>query len=99
MGLRDNWDKELEFGLPDCRLANSVQRERKTVVRGRMVFEVAFCANCGEPDGLVTADWAVHVFCLCNKCAEHMRKNPLPGIVEIPEDIVRGQGNGSNTVT
>jgi hypothetical protein len=90
MGLRDNWDRELELGLPDCRLSNTVQRERKTVKRGPLTYEMCFCANCGEPDGLVSAEWTPHVFCLCNKCAEFMRAKPLPGIVEVPEHIVRG---------
>jgi hypothetical protein len=64
--------------LPDCR-----SREAGTVVRARMLWEKVFCANCGHLGGLVTADWAAHVFYLCDKCADEHGALDLP---EVPKD-------------
>lgn len=83
------WDKQLEGGLPECRLSLS-NRERSLVHRARMVWETVYCANCGEPDGLVTAEWSAHVFCLCNKC--FAKFGVIEGTVQVPDDLVRGTG-------
>lgn len=81
-----NWDRELENGLPDCRLRGP-RRRATTVVRGCMLMERVFCANCGADGGLITAEWSPHVFYLCDACAETHGKLPLP---EVPEKTVRG---------
>jgi len=81
------WDKELEGGLPDCRLSPST-REKSIVMRGRMAFEKVYCANCGVESGLVTAEWSAHVFYVCNACVGI--NGAPPGCVEAPEEIVRG---------
>ena len=67
--INKHWDRQLERGLPDSRLAGT-GRDRKTVVRARMLWEVVFCANCGAEGGLVTAEWAAHVFYLCDDCSK-----------------------------
>jgi len=69
MGLRDSrhWDREFEQGLPDCRLA--LRRDSTVIHIGRARLERVFCANCGAPGGGVTAEWAAHVFYLCDPCA------------------------------
>ena len=81
-----HWDRQLEEGLPDCRLSGT-NRERTTFQLGRVTFEQVYCANCGDPGGGVTADWSTHVFYICNTCARLL--GPPPGAVEIPEAVVR----------
>jgi hypothetical protein len=94
-----DWNKELEGGLPDSRLRdpskNLVYREgrfqdpdTKIVYRGRIAYEVAYCANCGKPEGLVTAEWAPHAFALCKECAD---KFGTLGLTEIPKEVVQGK--------
>jgi hypothetical protein len=84
-----SWNKELERGLPDCRL--TVGRN-KTVVHKtrhvRAIWERVFCANCGCDGGLVMEDWAAHIFYLCAECAV---KHGGLSIPEIPEAVVRGE--------
>lgn len=89
MSLRDSryWDRELERGYPDSRLAGSA-RDNKTVVYARMLWERVFCANCGCDGGIVTAGWSAFVFYVCEPCA--MKLGPPPGCVEIPDAVVRG---------
>jgi hypothetical protein len=89
MNLRDGkyWDKQLEKDLPDCRLSHGT-RSRKLVQRGRMTFEVAYCANCGKEDGLITADWSAHVFLICNDCVTIM--GVPPGVAQVPDEVVKG---------
>lgn len=85
------WDKALEGGLPDCRL--TLGRESGVVVRGtpfgEQRMEKVYCANCGKPEGLVTAGWCPHVFVLCQPCAK--KNGPPPGLVEVPEAVARGR--------
>lgn len=50
-------------------------------------MEKVYCANCGAPQGLVTADWCPHIFALCNEC---VAKNGAPPLPELPEEMVRG---------
>jgi hypothetical protein len=88
MDLRDSryWDRQLESGLPDSRLSYS-NREKAMVVRGRMVLEKVFCANCGAEGGGVTPEFAAHVFYVCEPCA--LRLGPPPGCVEVqPETVI-----------
>jgi hypothetical protein len=80
----------LKARLPDCRLA--ARRDRTVRLRMRRLgaseMERVFCANCGCDGGLVTADWAWHVFYLCEPCAE---KHGRLDLAEIPESLVRPQ--------
>jgi hypothetical protein len=84
MELRDtrNWDRELELGLPDCRL-----RQKPTIVRAQMLWSRVFCGNCGADGGLITAEWSPHVFYVCDDCVKHA---PIEGVREVPEALVRG---------
>jgi hypothetical protein len=87
--LEKDWNKELEEGLPDCRLHN---RERNRVLRGRMWFDMVYCANCGHEGGLVTSDWTPHVFFICNECAE--KCGPPPGVTQVSaEDEAHMRGS------
>jgi hypothetical protein len=85
MELRDTryWDRELELGLPDCRL-----RQQPTIVRAQMHWNRVFCANCGADGGLITAEWSPHVFYVCDDCVKHA---PIEGVREVPEALVRGR--------
>lgn len=65
--LHNQWDRELESGLPDSRLSGP-RRRATTVIRGGMKYETCFCANCGKSGGLITADWSPHCFYLCDDC-------------------------------
>lgn len=67
--------------LPDCRA-----REDGTVVRARMLWEKVYCANCGHLGGLITADWAAHVFYLCDPCSHEYGELNLP---QVPEKDVQ----------
>jgi hypothetical protein len=81
------WDRQLESGLPDCRLSGTA-REQTTVTLGRMTFDRVFCAQCGCDGGLVTSEWCPHVFFLCDTCARV--HGPPPECVEVSEAVVRG---------
>jgi hypothetical protein len=77
--------KELPISsLPDCRLRGT-NKDNNFVMNyhyGRL-WEKVYCANCHKLDGLVTADWAARVFCLCNECALKHGNLPYP---EVPKD-------------
>jgi hypothetical protein len=78
------WDRELEEGLPDSRL-----RMRGTVMHKGQLMERCFCANCGGPGGLVTAEAFPHVFYICDECVAN--NGAPPGCIEVPETALRGQ--------
>lgn len=71
--LENQWDRQLEEGLPDCRSHN---REKDRVYRARMWWERVYCASCGHAGALVTADWSPHVFYICDPCANKMAGPP-----------------------
>lgn len=81
MSLREGqWDKELEFGLPDSRLSGH-SRVRKQRRVGRITYEQIFCASCGANGGYVTAEWSPHVFYVCDSCVA--KQGPPPGAIEL----------------
>ena len=69
------WDRQIEGDLPDCRLKYE-NRQDDVVVRGRIVFERVYCANCGNPGGAVTAGHTTFAFYLCDGCAEMLGGAP-----------------------
>jgi hypothetical protein len=78
------WDKQLEGGLPDSRLQDLGKGQ---VFRARMWWERVFCTSCGCDGGLITAEFAAHVFYICDDCAH---KYPgAHGLVEVPETVVK----------
>ena len=77
--LERMWDRQLEEGLPDCRLRNG--REGDRVQRAHMWWDRVYCASCGALKGLVTSDWTPHIFYLCDPCVAKL--GPPPGAVEI----------------
>src|SRR5262245_32250925 len=91
---KHSWNRELEFGLQDSRLTfdrDNKQTEARTPF-GKLWMERVYCANCGCDGGLVTPDWAQHVFYLCEECAHKYGAMP-PSVAEVPEAVVRGNGN------
>lgn len=80
-----SWDRQLEKGLPDCRVAFQ-DRERNRVVRGRMLLDKVFCAQCGGLYGAVTPNVAF-VFFLCDPC--FYKGGTPPGCVKVPDAAVR----------
>ena len=79
---------QLTGGLPDCRL--KVRRDKTVPLRDRLGFserERVFCANCGANGGLISKDWAAHVFYLCDLCVGSCGAPPFR---EAPESVVRG---------
>jgi hypothetical protein len=50
-------------------------------------MEKVFCGNCGADGGLVTADWAAHIFYVCDECFLRVGAPPM---IEVPEGTVRG---------
>jgi len=69
--------------LPDAR-ARRALGEKKHRLLGEMV--PIFCVNCGTPGGMITAEWAAHVFNLCDGCVEKWGRLPA---IEIPEALIR----------
>jgi hypothetical protein len=76
--LERMWDRQLEEGLPDCRLRSG--RETKRVQRAHMWWDQVFCASCGMLKGLVTSDWTPHIFYICDPCVAKL--GPPAGAVE-----------------
>jgi hypothetical protein len=84
MPLSADW-KTVAKILPDARARRSVN-ERRHRLLGWM--EEIFCVNCGKSGGMISKEWAAHVFNLCDDCVEKHGGLPLP---EVPEHLVRGQ--------
>lgn len=86
MPLHPSWNSVAK-DEPDARAKRS-RNEKKSALLGWM--EECFCVNCGKPHGMVSKAWAAYVFYLCDACVgTHGRP---PGMVEIPESVVTGQG-------
>lgn len=71
---------------PDARAVRS-RNEKKHILLGWM--EECFCVNCGKSGGMISKDWAAHVFYLCNDCVVAHGALPIP---EVSEAVVKGQG-------
>jgi len=87
------WDKQLEGGLPDCRLTGG-NRDATAITRYGMSWQRVFCASCGRPAGLCT-EWTPHVFyvcdqpeCLATAPVTAIEVPPPPGT--IPEAAIKG---------
>jgi hypothetical protein len=78
-----SWDKELETGLPDCRV-RPFERENHQVQIGRRKWDIVFCAQCHKPYG-ATPPSAPFIFYICDAC---VRENPPP--VEIMQLRIPG---------
>jgi len=74
------WDRQLEFGFPDCRLSY-LEREKAQVIRGRMIFDMVYCASCGEPKCLAPMEATTFAFFVCDLCVA--RAGPPPGCEEV----------------
>jgi len=96
---RCSWNRELEQNLPDSRLRGS--RRRSTTIAYRdaergvdLLIERVFCANCGCDGGGVTAEWAPHVFYVCDPCSKlpHVARQlcTAAGVIEVPDGVARG---------
>jgi len=89
MPLDPRWRSVAQV-LPDARVRetnlNPSRHEKKSLLLGWM--EECFCANCGKPQGMISRDWAAHVFCVCDDCvAKHGQP---PGVTQIPDAVVHG---------
>lgn len=71
---------------PDARAVRS-RNEKKHKMLGWM--EECFCVNCGRSGGMISKDWAAHVFYLCNDCVDAHGSLPIP---EVPEAVVKARG-------
>ena len=80
------WDRQLEGGLPDCRVAES-QRDEHKIVRGQNVFDLVYCGSCSKPSNYMTPDSSPFVFYLCDSCAEKGMAGEAVRI-EKPEGVV-----------
>lgn len=81
----DNLDikpEDLWKDLPDARRSH----HRPTRCGPCGIMAEVYCVNCGKSGGLITEEWAAHVFYLCDKCAETYGSIPLP---EVPEHLLR----------
>ena len=77
----NNWDTQLEKGLPDCRVA-PFERGRNMVRIGQMMWDKVFCANCFKPTGAVPP-YCPHVFFICDECV--YTNGPPPECVQVVE--------------
>jgi hypothetical protein len=73
--------------LPDARARRSLNEQ--TSRRLGWMQEI-FCVNCGRSGGMISKEWAAHVFNLCDDCVEKWGRVPL---LEIPEALVRGNSH------
>lgn len=90
MPLDPAW-KKVAIDLPDARAKRS-KNEKKHLLLGWM--EECFCTNCGVSGGMITKEWAKHVFYLCDACVNVHGKIPL---VEIPEGLLKGPEHPDKT--
>jgi hypothetical protein len=74
-----NWEKQLEKGLPDCRV-KPFEREKAAVQIGRMQWDTVFCAQCFKPSGAVPPN-VPHVFFICDECV--YTNGPPPECVQV----------------
>lgn len=74
-----NWERELERGLPDCRI-RPIDRDMARYRHGRLVLDRVFCGSCHEPFGGVMPN-CPHVFYICDDCARV--KGAPPECVEV----------------
>src|SRR5258708_32642837 len=77
------WDKEIETGLPDCRVSYT-NRDKQRVIRGRMVWEMVYCASCSKLHGLATVE-TPHIFFVCDACVT--KQGPPPGCKEVKVNV------------
>lgn len=85
-------DNDLSDGTPfdNIDLPDSRLKYHRTTICGPIgLMSRVFCANCGCDGGLVTEEWAGHIMYICDDCANTCGRQ-LPGMVEIPEESVRG---------
>lgn len=81
------WDREVEQGLPDCRIKES---EREVVaLNGRIPVHAVYCANCGGLHGYATV-WTPYIFFVCDPCARGYGKPP--GLTEITKKQMAERG-------
>jgi hypothetical protein len=86
MPLDPEW-KRVAIDRPDARMRQSVAEKRHKLL-GWM--EQVFCVNCGKEGGMISRDWARHVFYLCDECAITHGTLPVP---EVPEGFLKGPEN------
>lgn len=72
--------------LPDCRRSH----HRPTICGPVGIMAKVYCANCGCDGGLVTNEWAEHIFYLCDDCANTCG-NLGAAAVQIPDSVVQGK--------
>jgi hypothetical protein len=60
------WNREVEFGLPDCRLRHG-ERQPVLLHGTRLAVDAVFCANCGTLEGYATVE-TPHIFFICDTC-------------------------------
>lgn len=84
--LSNKWCREVEDGLPDCRLKHS---EREVVaLNGKLPVHAVYCANCGSLEGYATV-WTPFVFFICDPCVG--RERP-PGLTEVTKKQMAERG-------
>lgn len=74
----------LNGGLPDSRVKNC----RETICGPAGIMAKVYCANCGADGGLVTDEWASHIFFICDDCDHKMGE--MPGLTKVPDAVVQG---------
>ena len=74
-----SWDRQLEKGLPDCRVAFN-DRERNRVPMGRMMWDMVFCSQCHKLYGACSPNIA-HIFYICDACVRE--KGPPPDCIQV----------------
>src|ERR1700739_2134338 len=83
------WDRQLEGGLPDCRL-RGYNKERNDYYYAGQLWDRLFCANCGAKGGIV-AKGSPHVFYICDPCAIKFDNKPPPGTIEVKPDGINAK--------
>jgi len=73
------WDRQLEQGLPDCRLKYG-DRDKARYRYGMLVLDTVYCASCGEPSAGTWPD-CPHIFFICDRCVG--RNGRPPGTAKV----------------
>ena len=73
------WDREIESGLPDCRVRYS---DRNPVTYRQMPMDKVYCANCHRLQGMATI-WTPHVFFICDACFIKSGGKAPEGTIEV----------------
>lgn len=86
--LSKAWDREVEMGLPDCRMP--YHKRSPVFLNGtRLPVDPVYCADCGTLSGYATVH-TPHIFYICDECVGI--KGKPPGLSELTKKQMAERG-------